>query len=133
MTRSDKLNKIHRDFKQNFVLSEVYNPKEIQEFQCFWRLRIDADKTEALLEEILIFIRGINGVTIVRTSDTTRRNENNIFSTKILVKYTPQTFNRGVSLEQVYNFLEKEIRTFGPAVSITRISPPPGELISKKA
>lgn len=132
MTNEDKLKKIHSDFKKNFILNEIYNPKDIQEFQCYWRLKIDADKTEALMEDILIFIRGINGVTIVRTSDTTRRNENNVFSTKLYVKYTPQTFNSGIRLEEVYNFLEKEIRNFGPAVSLTRISPPPGELVTGK-
>lgn len=132
MNKEDRLKKIHSDFKKNFILNELYNPKQVQEYQCFWRLKIDADKTEALMEEILVFIRGINGVTIVRTSDTTRRNENNIFSTKLSVKYTPQTFNSGIKLEEVYNFLEKEIRNFGPSVSLTRISPPPGEMVSGK-
>lgn len=126
------LDKIHKEFKENFVVNEFYNPKEVKEFECFFRVRINANKTEARLEDVIVYTRGINGVTIVRSGETTKRNEANIYSTRIHVKYTPQTFNRGATLEQIYQFLEKEIRNFGPAVSLSRISPPPGELVVKK-
>lgn len=118
--------------KQTSFLSEVTNPKDIQEYECNFRLTINANKTEATLEDILIFVRGINGVTIVRSGDTTKRSEANTYSTRLYIKYTPQTFNAGVSLEEVYLFLEKEIRRFGEAVSLTRLSTPPGELVSTK-
>ena len=133
MNTKDLLNKMHLTWKkQTSFLSEVANPKDIQEYECNFRLTINANKTEATLEDILIFVRGINGVTIVRSGDTTKRSEANTYSTRLYIKYTPQTFNAGVSLEEVYLFLEKEIRRFGEAVSLTRLSTPPGELVSTK-
>ena len=68
----------------------------------------------------------------MRSSETTKRNEANIFSTKLHIKYTPETFNTGISLEQIYQFLEKEIRKFGDSVSLTRLSPAPGQLVVAK-
>lgn len=127
------LNKIHTEWKQknNFLL-EVTNPKNIQEYECNFRLTINANKTDLTLEDILIFIRGINGVTIVRSGDTTKRTEANTYSTRLYIKYTPQTFNVGVSLDEAYLFLEKEIRRFGQSISLTRLSTPPGELVRTK-
>lgn len=122
---------MHSDFKNKFVLREFYAPKEVEEYQCYFRMRINSSRTEAKLEDILVFIRGINGVTIVRSTETTKRNESGVYSTKLQIKYTPQTFNKGIQLEQVYKFLESEIRKFGPAVSLSRASPPPGELVSQ--
>lgn len=131
MSNEDFYRKLHSDFKKDYVLREIYNPKEVQEYECYFKLTVNSGKTEAGLEEVLIFIRGINGVTIVSTSDTTKR-QGGIYSTKLHIKYTPQTFNRGTKLEQVYLFLEKEIRKFGPAVSLNRLSPPPGKLVSSE-
>ena len=132
MNSIEKQNSIHEKWKKKFVLNEISSPKDIEEYECYFKLRINANKTDAKLEDILIYIRGINGVTIVRSSETTRRNELNIYSTKLYIKYTPQTFNSGVSLEDIYNFLEKEIRKFSESVSLTRLSAPPGELVSHK-
>lgn len=130
MTIQDFYRNIHKKFKDKFILAEMVGPKEVQEFQCFFKLKVNASKTDSTLEEVLVFIRGINGVTIVRSSETTKR-VGDVYSTKLNIKYTPQTFNRGISLERVYLFLENEIRKFGPAVSLSRLSPPPGELVSK--
>lgn len=130
MNNEDFFRDLHKKFKKDYVLREFVNPKEVDEYQCYFKLIVDSNKTEAGLEDILIFIRGINGVTIVRTAETTKRNEAGRYSTRLQVKYTPQTFNRGVSLEQVYKFLESEIRKFGPSVSLSRLTPPPGKLVS---
>ena len=116
--------------KQNSLLLEINSPKEIQEYECNFRLSINANKTKATLEDILIYIRGINGVTIVRSGDTTKRSEANTYNTRLYIKYTPQTFNTGVSLDEAYLFLEKEIRKFGESVSLTRLTTPPGQLVS---
>lgn len=132
MNRIERQNKIHHDWKKKFILNEETSPKEVQEYECFFKLRINANKTNAKLEDLLIYIRGINGVTIVRSGDTTKRNEANIYGTRVHIKYTPQTFNKGVRLEDIYQFLEKEIRKFGEAVSLSRLSPPPGELVTNK-
>jgi hypothetical protein len=113
-------------------IKEITNPKKIEEYECFFRLRISSRKTESSLEDILVFIRGINGVTIVRSNETTKQNELGIYSTRVHIKYTPQTFNKGVTLEQIYHFLEKEIRKFGEAISLSRLSPPPGKLVLRK-
>lgn len=131
MNSIEKQNSIYYKWKNNFVL-EAQSPKEVQEYECYFKVRINANKTKAKLEELLIYVRGINGVTIVRSSETTKRNEANMYSTKLYIKYTPQTFNSGVSLEDIYQFLEKEIRKFGEAVSLTRLTPPPGELVTNK-
>jgi hypothetical protein len=130
MSKEDFYRNLHSSFKKDFILSEILAPKEISEFQCFFKLKINASKTDATLEEVLVFIRGINGVTIVRSSETTKR-VGDTYQTKLNVKYTPQTFNAGVSIEEAYLFLEREIRKFGPAISLSRLSPPPGELVRK--
>ena len=129
MNKIEKQNKIFVDWKENLV--EFSSPDSTEEYECHFKLKINANKTDAKLEDILIYIRGINGVTIVRSGETTKRNELNLYSTKILIKYTPQTFNRGIKLEEIYDFLEKEIRKFSSHISLTRLSPPPGELVSK--
>lgn len=132
MNTIDKLNEIHSKWKEKFILNELDSKHDVKEYECYFRLKINANKTNQTLEEILTYIRGINGVTIARSGETTKRNEQNVYSTKLYIKYTPQTFNPGVGLEQIYNFLEQEIRKFGPAVSLTRLTPPPGELIVVK-
>jgi hypothetical protein len=130
MSKEDFYRSLHSSFKKKFIISEIISPKEINEFQCFFKLKINSTKTDSTLEDVLVFIRGINGVTIVRSSETTKR-VGDVYQTKLNIKYTPQTFNAGVSLEQVYLFLEKEIRKFGPSLSLSRLSPPPGELVTK--
>lgn len=115
--------------KKRQLLVELTNPKEIQEYECYFRLRIAGSKLQSKLEDILIYIRGINGVTIVRSGETTNRNDAGVYSTKLYIKYTPQTFNSGVSLDDIYSFLEKEIRKFSSAVSLTRLGLPPGNLV----
>lgn len=125
-----QLNKIHLDFKTR-LLKEFLNETEVREYECYFRLRIDGSRIDSNLEHILIYIRGINGVTIVRTSDTTKRNSQGVYGTKVHIKYTPQTFNRNITLEDIYLFLEKEIRKFDPSISLTRISPPPGQLVTQ--
>lgn len=132
MNEQDFLRKLHSSWKEKNILSELYNPKDIQEYECYFRLRINANKTDATLDNVLVFIRGINGVTIVRSSETTKRNEANLYSTQLYIKYTPQTFDKGIGLQEIYTFLEKEIRKFGEAVSLTRLSSPPGELVTVK-
>ena len=120
---TNSLDNIHKNFKEKYIINEFYNPKEIKEFECYFRLRINANKTDARLEDVIVYTRGINGVTIVRSGETTKRNEANIYSTRMYVKYTPQTFNSSATLDQIYAFLEKEIRNFGPALSLSRLSP----------
>jgi hypothetical protein len=132
MNKQDFLRNLHSKWKKQNVLLEQVSNSDIPEYECYFRLRINANKTQNTLEDILVYIRGINGVTIVRSGETTKRNEANIYSTRIHIKYTPETFNKGVSLENIYQFLEKEIRKFGPAVSLTRLTPPPGELVVVK-
>jgi len=129
MTVQDFYRKLHSNFKNKYILREFYNPKEVQEYECFFKLTVNSKKTDSGLDDILIFIRGINGVTIVKTEETSER-QNGIYATKLYIKYTPQTFNRGIRLENVYQFLEKEIRKFGPSISLNRISAPPGQLVS---
>lgn len=131
MNSIEKQNSIHHKWKKNFIF-EVSSPKDVEEYECYFKIRVNANKTDARLEDILIYIRGINGITIVRSSETTKRNELSIYSTRLYIKYTPQTFNSGVSLDNIYSFLEKEIRKFSEGISLTRISPPPGELVSNK-
>ena len=91
MNNEDFFRDLHKKFKKDYVLKEFVNPKEVDEYQCYFKLIIDSNRTEAGLEDILVFIRGINGVTIVRTGETTKRNEAGKYSTRLQVKYTPQT------------------------------------------
>lgn len=130
MNKEDRLKNIHLNWKRTNLLVEAVG--DVNEYECYFRLRINANKTDKTLEDILVYIRAINGVTIVRSGETTKRNEANMYSTRLYIKYTPETFNSGISLEQIYQFLEKEIRKFGEAVSLTRLSPPPGELVVVK-
>lgn len=133
MNKIEKENSIHHKWKKRFILNEISSPEEIQEYECLFKMRINANKTNEKLENILVYIRGINGVTIVRSSETTKRNQLNIYSTKLYIKYTPQTFNQGVTLGDIYRFLEKEIRKFSDSISLSRLSSPPGELVGRDA
>ena len=131
MNLQDFLRNLHTKWKKDVILEgDRFN--DIQEYECYFRLKINANQTEKTLEDILVYVRGINGVTIVRSGETTKRNEANVYSTRLYIKYTPQTFNKDISLEKAYNFLEQEIRKFGSAVSLTRLTPPPGELVTVK-
>lgn len=127
MKTDEKIKNIHISWKKAILRESI---SQVQEYECYFRLRINANRTDKTLEDILIYIRGINGVTIVRSGETTKRNDLNMYSTKLYIKYTPSTFNQGTSLEDIYNFLEKEIRKFGLSVSLTRLSTPPGEMVS---
>lgn len=139
MNRFEFFANIHKTFKKKYIdnsylnqfLGEMYAPKSVREFECYFRLRISGreDKT---LEEMLIFIRGINGVTIVRSSDTTKQNEQGNYSTVLYIKYTPETFSSGVTLEDAYRHIEQKVRELGDKISLTRLSAPPGELVVKK-
>jgi len=121
MNKDDFLKNIHLNWKRRReLLLELSNPENVEEYECFFRLKISSSKIESTLEEILIYIRGINGVTIVRSSETTNRNEIGNYSTKLYIKYTPQTFNPGITLEDIYKFLEKEIRKFSNSISLSR-------------
>lgn len=131
MNQEELLKEMHLKWKKENLLFEE-EAREIQEYECYFRLKINANQTEKTLEDILVYVRGINGVTIVRSGETTKRNEANIYSTRLYIKYTPQTFNKDISLNQIYEFLEKEIRKFSQAVSLTRLTQPPGELVSVK-
>jgi len=131
MNTQDALRNMHRKWKRDYILKELVTG-DVKEYECYFKLRINANKTEKTLEDILVYIRGINGVTIVRSSETTKRNDANLYSTRLHMKYTPQTFNPGVTLENIYSFLEREIRKFGQSISLTRLSPPPGELVVVK-
>jgi hypothetical protein len=132
MNVQDFLRNLHTKWKRENLLLEVDGNRDIQEYECYFRLRINANQTDKTLEDILVYVRGINGVTIVRSGETTKRNEANMYSTRLHIKYTPQTFNKSVSLDDIYQFLEKEIRKFSSAISLTRLSPPPGELVVVK-
>lgn len=130
--KEDFLRKVHSDFKKKYLLMEISNPKDVEEYEAFWKMDINADKVRVKLEKILIYVRGINGVTIVRSSDTTTM-KNRKYSTVLHVKYTPEAFNVGVSLEEKYDYLEGEIRKFSSeGISLTRLTPPPGEKVVKK-
>jgi hypothetical protein len=130
--KQDFLRKLHESFKAKYPLNEISNPQAIEEYEAYWKMDINADKVNVKLEKILVYIRGINGVTIVRSSDTTTM-KNRRYSTVLHIKYTPEAFNVGVSLEEKYVYLEKEIRKFSSeGVSLTRLTPPPGEKVVKK-
>ena len=56
MNKIEKQNSIHHKWKKQFVLNEVANPKDVNEYECYFKLRINANKTDAKLEEILVYI-----------------------------------------------------------------------------
>lgn len=131
MNKEQFLKDLHLKWKKRReLLLELSNPDDVEEYECYFKMRIAGSKVEAKLEDILIYIRGINGVTIVRSGETTNRNDIGVYSTKLHIKYTPQTFNPGITLEDIYLFLEKEIRKFSSSISLSRLGKPPGELVT---
>ena len=129
--KQDFLRKLHENFKREYPLNELIKPEEISEYEAFWKMDVNADKVNTKLEKILIYIRGINGVTIVRSSDTTVMKDRK-YSTIIHVKYTPEAFNVGVSLLEKYDYLEQQIRSLSEGISLTRLTPAPGQKVEKK-
>jgi predicted flavoprotein YhiN len=129
--KQDFLRKLHENFKKEYPLNELLKPEAISEYEAFWKMDVNADKVNTKLEKILIYIRGINGVTIVRSSDTTVMKDRK-YSTIIHVKYTPEAFNVGVSLQEKYDYLEQQIRSLSEGISLTRLTPAPGQKVEKK-
>ena len=129
--KQDFLKKLHENFKKEYPLNELLKPEAISEYEAFWKMDVNADKVNTKLEKILIYIRGINGVTIVRSSDTTVMKDRK-YSTIIHVKYTPEAFNVGVSLQEKYDYLEQQIRSLSEGISLTRLTPAPGQKVEKK-
>jgi len=129
--KQDFLRKLHENFKKEYPLNELLKPEAISEYEAFWKMNVNANKVNTKLEKILIYIRGINGVTIVRSSDTTVMKDRK-YSTIIHVKYTPEAFNVGVSLQEKYDYLEQQIRSLSEGISLTRLTPAPGQKVEKK-
>lgn len=122
--------KLHSDFKDKYLLSEYRKKSITQEYQLYLEVHINADKTEgATLEDIISKIRGINGVTIVRTSDTTKMVDRK-YDSIIYIKYNPISFDKGVPLTKQYEYIRKQVENI-PGVSIGNKTPAPGELVQK--
>ena len=122
--------KLHSDFKEKYLLSEYRKKSITQEYQLYLEVHINADKTEgATLEDIISKIRGINGVTIVRTSDTTKMVDRK-YDSIIYIKYNPVSFDKGVPLTKQYEYIRKQVENI-PGVSIGNKTPAPGELVQK--
>ena len=122
--------KLHSDFKEKYLLSEYRKKSITQEYQLYLEVHINADKTEgATLEDIISKIRGINGVTIVRTSDTTKMVDRK-YDSIIYIKYNPISFDKGVPLTKQYEYIRKQVENI-PGVSIGNKTPAPGELVQK--
>lgn len=130
MDINDFYRKIHSSFKDKYILSEYRKKSITQEYQLYLEVHINADKTGgATLEDIVSKIRGINGVTIVRTSDTTKMVDRK-YDSIIYVKYNPISFDKGVPLMKQYEYIRKQIENI-PGVSIGNKTPAPGELVQK--
>ena len=122
--------KLHSDFKNKYLLNEYRKKSITQEYQLYLEVHINADKTEgATLEDIISKIRGINGVTIVRTSDTTKMVDRK-YDSVIYIKYNPVSFDKGVPLTKQYEYIRKQVENI-PGVSIGNKTPAPGELVQK--
>ena len=93
-------------------------------------IHVDSNKTGgATLEDIISKIRGINGVTIVRTSDTTKMVDKK-YDSIIYIKYNPISFDKGVPLTKQYEYIKNQVERI-PGVKIGNKTPSPGELVQK--
>jgi hypothetical protein len=125
MSKEQQLKDMHQNFKRNFPLNEYSAPKEVDEWESNFRIQINSNKTDLTLEDMLIYFRGIVGVTIVRSSRTTNRNSAGLFSSDIYIKYIPQAFNRGVGMDEMFDFIKKEMRKL-EGVSLIPLTKSPG-------
>jgi len=140
MTKEEQLKNIHSKFKKNFLMKEYSSPSEVEEWEIYFRLSVDSQKLKKMsgaekitLEDILVYFRGINSVTIVRSSETERREGSSVFTTKVYLKYTPQSFNRDVGMTDMFEYIKKEMGRFGGAVSVSALTKPPGNPVSQGA
>ncbi len=130
MTYQDYMRKLHLNFKTKFVLNEYRKKSVTQEYQVYLEVHINSEKTQgATLEDIISKIRGINGVTVVRTSDTTKMVDRK-YDSIIYIKYNPVSFDKGVPLTKQYEYIRTQIEQI-PGVQIGNKTPAPGELVQK--
>jgi hypothetical protein len=127
---NDFYRKLHTSFKDRFILSEYRKKSITTEYQMYLEIHVNSDQTGgATLEDIVSKVRGINGVTVVRTSDTTKM-VNKKYDSVIYVKYNPASFDKGVPLTKQYEYIRKQIESI-QGVSIGNKTPAPGELVQK--
>mgnify|MGYP000548114178 CR=1 FL=1 len=130
MNYQDFMRQLHSKFKKKYSLKEYRKKSVTQEYQVYLEVHINADKTEgATLEDIISKIRGINGVTVVRTSDTSKMVDRR-YDSVIYIKYNPVSFDKGVPLTKQYEYIRGQIEKI-PGVQIGNKTPPPGELVQK--
>lgn len=131
MNSIDFYRKMHSSFKERYILNEYRKKSITQEYELYLEAHIDANKTEgATLEDIVSKVRGINGVTIVRTSDTTKMVDRK-YDSIIYIKYNPISFDKGVPLSKQYDYICLQIERI-PGVSIGNKTQSPGELVKKE-
>jgi cell division protein FtsX len=130
MSIQDFYRNLHSIFKEKYVLSEYRKKSITQEYQLYFEIHVDSNKTGgATLEDIISKIRGINGVTIVRTSDTTKMIDKK-YDSVIYIKYNPISFDKGVPLTKQYEYIRTQVERI-PGVRIGNKTPAPGELVQK--
>jgi hypothetical protein len=127
---NDFYRKLHLNFKEKYILNEYRKKSATTEYQLYLEVHVNADQTAgATLEDIASKIRGINGVTIVRTSDTTKMVDRK-YDSIVYIKYNPASFDKGVPLTKQYDYIRKQIEMI-PGVSIGNKTPAPGELVQE--
>lgn len=130
MSKQDFYRSLHSAFKEKYILSEYRKKSITDEYELYLEVGVNADKTDgATLEDIISKIRAINGVTVVRTSDTSKM-QNKKYDTIIYFKYNPDAFNAGVSLYQQHEYIRQQIKKI-PGITINRETPAPGKLVRK--
>jgi cell division protein FtsX len=130
MSKQDFYRNLHSTFKEKYILSEYRKKSITDEYELYLEVGVNADKTDgATLEDIISKIRAINGVTVVRTSDTSKM-QNKKYDTIIYFKYNPDAFNAGVSLYQQHEYIKQQIKKI-PGITINRETPAPGKLVRK--
>ena len=130
MNYQDFMRQLHSKFKEKYLLKEYRKKSVTQEYQVYLEVHINADKTEgATLEDIISKIRGINGVTVVRTSDTSKMVDRK-YDSIIYIKYNPVSFDKGVPLTKQYEYIRGQIEGI-PGVQVGNKTPSPGELVQK--
>lgn len=130
MNREDFYRKLHNNFKEKHILAEYRKKSITKEYQLYLEIHVDSNKSEgATLEDIVSKIRGINGVTIVRTSNTTKMVDKK-YDSIVYIKYNPVSFDKGVPLTKQYEYIQKQVEAI-PGVSLGNKTPSPGELVKK--
>lgn len=130
MNINDFYRQLHSNFKEKYILNEYRKKSITKEYEIYLEVHINADTANgATLEDIVSKIRGINGVTIVRTSDTTKMVDRK-YDSIIYIKYNPVSFDKGVPLSKQYEYIKTQIEMI-PGVAIGNKTPAPGNLVQK--